>query len=239
MNVLGRSAFATMCLALLVAASLSLAACGTSGGTGSDGGSGGSDSAVQGDDHDYVDDATGIYASGIHHAVVTVTGYEPFTIRLDADNAPISVANFCALAQDGYYDGLGLYRIVDGFCLQGGTKGNRANGSDTSLAPIRGEFSANGVDNALADSFARGTVTMARTTDTNSATSTFFITLGSGQNVSQSLDGQYAAFGTIDEEGMAVVDSIVADHIQSATGENGAITTISAMPIIESIEIVD
>lgn len=50
--------------------------------------------------------ASGEYATGTHHAVVKVEGYDPFTIELYADYAPVTVANFCDLAQSGYYDGL-------------------------------------------------------------------------------------------------------------------------------------
>ena len=151
----------------------------------------------------------------------------------------MSVANFCKLANDGYYNGLAFYRIVDAFCLQGGTKGDSASGNDSALTPIIGEFSGNGVKNALAEKFQKGTVAMARTSDPNSATSTFFITLGSTEAVSKSLDGLYAAFGTIDEAGMQVVDSIVEKYAVYATGSAGAIDNPENMPKIESIAITD
>lgn len=183
--------------------------------------------------------ASGDYATGTHHAVVKVTGYGEFTITLDADSAPVSVANFCQLANDGYYNGLKFYRIVDGFCLQGGTKGNSASGQDETLTPIIGEFSDNGVDNPLADDFQRGTVAMARTGVMNSAKSTFFITLATTADVAKSLDGQYAAFGTVDEAGMKIIDSIVSDYLKYATGNGGAIGNPQNMPVIESITITD
>lgn len=183
--------------------------------------------------------ATGDYAAGTHHAVVKVTGYGEFTITLDADSAPVSVANFCQLANDGYYNGLKFYRIVDGFCLQGGTKGNSASGQDESLTPVIGEFSDNDVENPLAEHFERGTVALARTGVMNSAKSTFFITLATTENVSKSLDGQYAAFGTIDESGMKIIDSIVSNYLKYAKGNGGAITDSNNMPVIESITITD
>ena len=184
--------------------------------------------------------ASGPYASGVHHAKLTVEGYEPITIELDADAAPISVSNFCALAGDGYYDGLTFYRFVEGFCMQGGTKGNNASGHDSSLTPIVGEFSSNGHDNALADRFEKGVVAMARTNDPNSATSTFFVTLGSGSQVSAALDGQYAAFGTIDDAGMAVVDRIVADYLPNVdNAQMGTISDEAKQAKIVSIEVVD
>lgn len=184
--------------------------------------------------------AEGAYASGIHHAQLTVEGYDPITIELDADAAPLSVANFCALANDGYYDGLTFYRFVDQFCMQGGTMGNSASGNDSKLDPIPGEFSQNGYDNKLADDFKKGTVAMARTSDPNSATSTFFITLDTSEGVSLSLNGQYAAFGTIDSAGMAIVDKIVADYLPNVTDyQMGAIADEAKQAKIASIKIVD
>lgn len=180
------------------------------------------------------------YASGTHHAVVTVEGYDPFTIALNADAAPVSVSNFCKLASEGYYDGKTFYRFVDGFCMQGGTKGNSASGNDSSLTPIVGEFASNGIDNALAADFQKGTVAMARTSAPNSATSTFFVTLGSGASVGASLNDQYAAFGTIDDAGMAIVDKIVADHLPNVTdAAMGGISDETKQAKITSIAITD
>ena len=176
--------------------------------------------------------ASGEYATGTHHAVVKVEGYDPFTIELYADYAPVTVANFCDLAQSGYYDGLKFYRIVEGFCLQGGTKGNSSAGNDATLPPII-------VANPLADEFRRGTVAMARTGIYNSAKTTFFITLATTENVSQSLDGQYTAFGQIDDADMQTVDAIVKDYLKYATGEMGAINNPKDMPVIEYITIQD
>lgn len=227
-----------------------LAACSSgSSDSGGSGGSNGSGSATGGDiisetvftegSAGYYEAVEGTYASGVHRATVTVTGYDPFTIEMNADAAPVTVANFCTLANEGYYNGLAFYRIVDGFCLQGGTQGNTASGKDASLTPIIGEFAGNGVENPMADDFKKGVVAMARTQDPNSATSTIFVTLGSGASVQQSLNGQYAAFGTIDDAGMAVVDQIVADYLPYATGNMGVINDQASMPIIESVVIED
>ena len=184
--------------------------------------------------------AEGPYASGLHHATLTVKGYDPIRIELDADAAPASVANFCALANDGYYDGKTFYRFATGFCMQGGTAGNSPSGSDSSLSPIVGEFSQNGYDNALADDFKRGTVAMARTTDPDSATSTFFVTLDSSEMIGLSLNGQYAAFGTIDKAGMDIVDKIVDDHLEFVSDPNmGTISDEANQAVITSIKVND
>ena len=180
------------------------------------------------------------YGTGTHHAVVTVEGYEPFTIELYADEAPVTVSNFCKLANDGFYDGLTFYRFVDGFCMQGGSSNNSAAAANDGLTPIVGEFASNGVENSLADSFAKGVVAMARNSNPNSATSTFFVTLGSGSSVSASLDGQYAAFGLIEEAGMQTVDKIVADYLPKVTDASmGAIGNEANQARITSIEITD
>ncbi len=176
------------------------------------------------------------YGKGTHHAEVTVEDYDPFTIELDADDAPVTVANFCALANDKFYDGLTFHRIVEDFCLQGGDPdGNGTGGSDNE---ILGEFSDNDVDNPLADKYKRGTVAMARSSDPNSASSQFFITLD--DSAASSLDGQYAAFGTVDEAGMKVVDQIVTDYIGNTDAANsGTIDDIGDQPLIKSITITD
>lgn len=184
--------------------------------------------------------AEGPYASGIHHAELTVEGYDPITIELNADEAPSSVANFCELAESGYYDGLTIYRFIDKFCMQGGTKGNSAAGNDASLSPIVGEFSQNGYENSLADDFKKGIVAMARKSDPDSATSTFFVTLDTSEQVSLNLNGQYAAFGTIDEKGMTIVDMIVADYLPAVTNpQSGAIEDEAKQAKIVSIKVVD
>ena len=170
-------------------------------------------------------------------AVLKVDGYDPITIDLYGEEAPKTVERFIELAKSGYYDGLALYRIDSGFVVQGGTKGNTSTGNDASISELEGEFSSNGHDNALADNFDTGVVAMARSSSPNSAKTTFFITLGSADQVGQYLDGAYAAFGTIDAAGMKTVGDIVSDYSQYATGDMGSIPDEDHMPIIQSITI--
>ncbi len=175
------------------------------------------------------------YATGTHHAVVTVKGYDSFTITLNANVAPVTVSNFCKLSNEGYYNGLTFHRVVDEFCLQGGDpNGDGTGGSDDE---ILGEFSENGVANKLADNYERGTVAMARSTDPNSASSQFFITLS--DDASYSLNGKYAAFGTISSKGMKIVDKIVEDCLDAADSSTGTISDSSKQPVIKSIKISD
>ncbi|MBR2480822.1 MAG: peptidylprolyl isomerase [Clostridia bacterium] len=118
-------------------------------------------------------------------------------IQLHPDKAPISVKNFTDLANKGYYDGLIFHRIVPNGCLQGG--GYKIEGNTILEAPdipsIYGEFASNGwAQNDIKHVF--GTISMARTSVPNSATSQFFLCIGSYP----SWDGEYAAFGTIVNE---------------------------------------
>ena len=158
-------------------------------------------------------------------AIISVENYGDISIELDHSAAPITVENFVNLASDGFYDGLTFHRIMEGFMMQGGDpKGNGTGGSDEK---IKGEFSANGVDNKL--SHTRGAVSMARANDFNSASSQFFIV----HEDSLFLDGQYAVFGYV-SEGMDIVDAICEDA--KPIDGNG---TISAMhqPVITSVQI--
>ena len=123
-------------------------------------------------------------------------------IRLYPDVAPITVANFKSLVGSGFYNGLSIHRIMPGFVIQGGDpKGDGTGGSDQT---IKGEFSANGVENNL--SHKRGVLSMARNSySMDSASSQFFIVLS--DSAVNSLDGGYASFGYV-VSGMETVDEI-------------------------------
>ena len=108
---------------------------------------------------------------GTHHAEIEIQDYGTITVELDGDAAPITVQNFMDLANAGFYDGLTFHRIISGFMMQGGDpNGNGTGGSENT---IKGEFSANGVENPL--SHTRGAISMARAQDPDSASSQFFI----------------------------------------------------------------
>ena len=167
------------------------------------------------------------YSKGLHHAELQVEGYGTITMELDADTAPITVSNFCKLAKDGFYDGLTFHRIIDGFMIQGGDpQGDGSGGADQN---IKGEFSQNGVENNI--SHVRGTVSMARSSDYDSASSQFFIV----QSDSTFLDGQYAAFGHV-TSGMEIVDRICQDT--PVEDSNGTVAWWN-QPKITSIQILD
>ena len=165
--------------------------------------------------------------TGTHHAEIEVKNYGTITVELDADTAPISVTNFVKLAQEHFYDGLTFHRIIDGFMIQGGDpQGTGMGGSDET---IKGEFSENGVENDI--SHVRGVISMARSSDPDSASSQFFIV----QSDSTYLDGQYAAFGHV-TEGMDIVDQICKDA--KPTDNNGTISA-DEQPVMTSVTIID
>ena len=165
--------------------------------------------------------------SGTHHVEINVKDYGTISVELDADTAPITVTNFVDLAKDGFYDGLTFHRIIDGFMIQGGDpQGDGTGGSEKS---IKGEFTDNGVENAL--SHTRGAISMARTVDADSASSQFFIM----QADNTDLDGSYACFGYV-TDGMEIVDQICKDT--PVQDDNGTVAA-EDQPVIESIKVVD
>ena len=160
-----------------------------------------------------------------YYADITVGGYGTITILLEQEAAPITTENFVRLAKMGFYDNLTFHRIIEGFVMQGGDPA--ADGTGGSGTTIVGEFSANGYDNPL--SHTRGAISMARSSDYNSASSQFFIVHEDAPH----LDGQYAVFGYV-VSGMELVDAICADAMP--VDGNGTIP-LAAQPMISSINI--
>ena len=164
---------------------------------------------------------------GTHHAEIDIQDYGTITVELDGDIAPITVQNFMDLANDGFYDGLTFHRIIAGFMMQGGDpNGNGTGGSENT---IKGEFSANGVENSL--SHTRGAISMARSQAYDSASSQFFICHAD----STFLDGQYACFGYV-TDGMDVVDAVC--EAAQPTDDNGTIPA-DQQPVITAIRVID
>ena len=141
--------------------------------------------------------------------------------------APNTVNNFVSLVKKGFYDGVIFHRVISGFMIQGGDpEGTGRGGSDET---IKGEFSENGVKNDI--SHERGVISMARSSDPDSASSQFFIV----QSDSTYLDGQYAAFGHV-TEGMDIVDQICKDA--KPTDNNGTISA-DEQPVMTSVTVID
>jgi len=121
-------------------------------------------------------------------------------IELYPEVAPQTVKNFVTLVSEGFYDGLIFHRVIPGFMIQGGDPNGTGMGGSKQTIP--GEFSANKFKNDLKHD--RGIISMARTSDPNSASSQFYIVV----KASSHLDGQYASFGKV-IDGMDEVDRIV------------------------------
>ena len=158
-------------------------------------------------------------------AVITIRDFGTIEVALDRSAAPETVDNFVKLAGDGFYNGLTFHRIITGFMIQGGDPDG--NGTGGSPNTIKGEFSNNGIQNPI--SHVRGTISMARTSDPNSASSQFFIV----HQDSQFLDGDYAGFGHV-ISGMDVVDAICE---KTAVIDGNGTVVPDAQPVIESVVI--
>ncbi len=115
-------------------------------------------------------------------------------IRLRPDLAPDHVARMIELADRGFYDGIVFHRVIAGFMAQGGCPNGRGTGG-SDLPNLKQEFSS--------QHHVRGTCSMARTSDPDSANSQFFICFGD----SSFLDGQYTIWGEV-AEGMELIDAL-------------------------------
>jgi peptidyl-prolyl cis-trans isomerase A (cyclophilin A)/peptidyl-prolyl cis-trans isomerase B (cyclophilin B) len=125
-----------------------------------------------------------------------------FTVELFGADAPLSTENFLKYVDEGFFDGTVFHRIVPGFVIQGGGFTEDMT-QKKNHPPIKNEAD-NGVKNT------RGTLSMARTNDINSATSQFFVNLKDNDFLDHSRGNfGYAVFGKV-TEGMDVIDKIAA-----------------------------
>lgn len=148
------------------------------------------------------------FLSGKYVVLIQVEDYGDIYVELDADSAPLTVTNFMKLVHEDYYAGLTFHRIIEGFMMQGGQS------LEKPAANIRGEFAFNGLSNPIKHE--RGTISMARANDPDSASSQFFIC----HQDSDFLDGMYAAFGHV-VSGMDVVDRICEEAV--VIDDNGTV----------------
>jgi cyclophilin family peptidyl-prolyl cis-trans isomerase len=134
--------------------------------------------------------------------IIFETSHGAFKVELYPKEAPVTVENFLEYVDDGFFDGTIFHRIVPGFVIQGG--GLTADfANKKTRAPIRNE-AKNGLKNT------RGSLSMARTSDINSATSQFFVNLKDNAFLDHGpRDYGYAVFGRV-TEGMEVIDKIAA-----------------------------
>lgn len=155
---------------------------------------------------------------------IEVRGFGKMTAELYPEKAPKTVENFLSLVDDGFYSGVIFHRVIKGFMIQGG--GFDETFEEKEAAAIYGEFRANGfAANDL--HHAPGVLSMARTSDPNSASSQFFIMHGDAGY----LDSQYAGFGKV-IDGLDVIDRIASVK----TGRMGWYEDVPKDPVvIESI----
>ena len=161
--------------------------------------------------------------------LVEMENGDEFTLALYPEYAPKTVENFVKLVNEGFYEGVGFHRVVEGFMAQGGDpEGTGMGGSDET---IPGEFASNGfADNTL--SHTRGVISMARSMDPNSASSQFFICYDNASF----LDGEYAAFGEV-IDGMETVDAFLeVERTYNSMGELASPKTPITMKKLTVIE---
>ena len=159
---------------------------------------------------------------------ITIKGLGSMTAELYPEKAPKTVANFVKLAEEGFFEGLIFHRVIRGFMIQGG--GYTEDMEHKEADAINGEFKANGfMQNDLKHT--RGVLSMARTSDPNSASSQFFVMHQDAPH----LDAQYAGFGKL-TDGFDVLDAIAA----TKTGSYGwYMQDVPKTPIvIEKIEVI-
>lgn len=159
---------------------------------------------------------------------INVKNFGTMTAELYPEKAPVTVANFLKLAKDGFFEGLIFHRVIKGFMIQGG--GYTEDMGETDAEAIKGEFKANGfMQNDLKHT--RGVLSMARTSDPNSASSQFFVMHMDAPH----LDAQYAGFGKL-TDGFDVLDAIASVK----TGNYGwYMQDVPQTPVvIESIDVV-
>lgn len=144
------------------------------------------------------------------HSYVKLTLEEgEVVIETYPEVAPESVKLFLRCVKSGYYDGKVFHRSIPGLVQGGSEDGFGVGGSDKT---VKGEFSANGIANDLKHE--RGVISLARTSDMNSASGQFFIMTAAQEY----LDGNYAAFGKV-VEGMDYIDKIATIPTRGANND--------------------
>ena len=159
---------------------------------------------------------------------IVVREYGEMIAELYPEKAPKTVENFLGLVEKGFYSGMIFHRIIRGFMIQGG--GYDEGFGEKDADAIRGEFAANGfAQNDIKHT--KGVLSMARTSDPNSASSQFFIM----HQDAPYLDRQYAGFGKV-IEGVDVIDKIAC----VPTGRMGWFDDVPRVPVvIEKMEIIE
>lgn len=177
---------------------------------------------------------------------ISVKDFGVMQVELEPEIAPITVANFLKLVNEGFYDGLTFHRVVPDFIIQGGDPAG--DGTGGSGETIKGEFESNGVHNTI--SHKRGVLSMGRLNgEPDSASSQFFICQQDAVKLDENgnpvkddkgefvnyLDGDYAAFGRL-ISGIEIVDKICEEV--PTVDYSGYVDTID-QPVIEYIKVIE
>jgi cyclophilin family peptidyl-prolyl cis-trans isomerase len=162
-----------------------------------------------------------VNAQNKHPRVALETSKGRIVVELDDEKAPMTVANYLAYVDDGFYAGTVFHRVIQGFMIQGG--GFTAElAKKPTQAPVLNE-AKNGLKNE------RGTIAMARTNDPHSATAQFFINTNDNDQLDHpSFDGWgYAVFGRV-IEGLETLDAIAAVE----TGHSGGMSDVPREAVV-------
>ncbi len=152
--------------------------------------------------------------------IILSTSLGDITVELFEAEAPVTVANFLQYVDDGFFDGTIFHRVIPGFVLQGG--GFTADMREKKTRPPIKNEAENGLKNT------RGTLSMARTQEIDSATSQFFINLKDNDFLDHGArDFGYAVFAKV-TDGMEVIDRIA----QGATGNHGMHRDVPLEPVV-------
>ncbi|MEX1178614.1 MAG: peptidylprolyl isomerase [Nitriliruptor sp.] len=150
---------------------------------------------------------------GATYTATIATTCGDIVVELDAEQAPATVNNFVSLAEDGYYDGVGFHRVIDGFMIQGGDPAGTGCGKDDCTTPGGETFPGYTIPDELGAAeatfeetggYPQGSVAMANTGQPDSGGAQFFIVEPEG---GYELPPQYTLFGTV-TEGIDVVEAI-------------------------------
>ncbi|WP_053214394.1 peptidylprolyl isomerase [Pseudomonas sp. Q12-87] len=152
--------------------------------------------------------AANLMAAPAPHVLLDTTNGQ-IEIELDPVKAPISTKNFLGYVDSGFYNNTIFHRVIPGFMAQGGGFTTQMQQKETK-PPIKNEAS-NGLHNV------RGTLSMARTSNPDSATSQFFINVADNAFLDPGRDAGYAVFAKV-VKGMDVVDIIVNSQTTTKQG---------------------
>jgi peptidyl-prolyl cis-trans isomerase B (cyclophilin B) len=168
-------------------------------------------------------------SAAVDEVAVIETSKGKMVVEFWPKEAPETVGNFKKLARQGFYDGTGFHRIIQGFMIQGG--------DPNSKNPSAPDLGSGGPGYTIKDEFnthkhVKGVLSMAHTSAPNSGGSQFFIMDGTAPH----LDGQYTAFGRI-VQGMDVLDAIAATPVEASAAMGGEMSKPKEWTTVKSVHV--